>query len=57
MSYPLFRLKLVLAPDWHQFNNWLIGNPIEEGEKVVYVRQERVCGKCGKIKIRQLDSV
>jgi hypothetical protein len=38
MKYPLFRLKLILAGDWHQFNNWLRENPIQEGEDIVFVR-------------------
>ena len=37
-NYPLFRLKLVLAGNWHQFNNWLRGNPMQEGEDIVFVR-------------------
>ena len=37
-NYPLFRLKLVLAGDWHQFNNWLRENPMQEGEDIVFVR-------------------
>ena len=37
-SYPLFRLKLVLAGNWHQFNNWLRENPMQEGEDIVFVR-------------------
>lgn len=37
-NYPLFRLKLVLAGDWHQFNNWLRKNPMQEGEDIVFVR-------------------
>jgi hypothetical protein len=37
-NYPLFRLKLVLAGDWHQFSNWLRENPMQEGEDIVFVR-------------------
>ena len=37
-NYPLFRLKLVLARNWNQFSNWLRENPMQEGEKIVFVR-------------------
>jgi hypothetical protein len=40
-SYPLFRLKLVLAGDWHQFNNYLRKNPMREDEIIVFVRDFR----------------
>lgn len=38
-KYPLFRLKLVLAGNWHQFSNWLRENPMQEGEDIVFVRE------------------
>ena len=37
-TYPLFKLKLVLAGNWHQFNNWLRENPMQDGEDIVFVR-------------------
>ena len=38
MNYPNRRLKLVLTRDWHQFNNWLRENEIDnKNERVVYV--------------------
>ena len=37
-NYPLFKLKLVLAGNWHQLNNWLRENPMQDGEDIVFVR-------------------